>query len=62
MLSRGGLSTHVQKNYQLALSPGSGGLMFVGSAVAQTATSGAGPGVVNPGHPRVNEVNRRETN
>jgi len=41
-----------------------GGLMFAGSAVAQTAstTSGAGPGVVDPGHPRVNEVNRREGN
>jgi hypothetical protein len=39
-----------------------GGLMFVGSAAAQTATttSGAGPGVVDPGHPRVNEVNSRE--
>ncbi|HEV3205884.1 MAG TPA: hypothetical protein VGZ28_02940 [Terriglobales bacterium] len=41
-----------------------GGLMFVGSAAAQTATttSGAGPGVVDPGHPRVNEVNSREEN
>lgn len=41
-----------------------GGLMFAGSAAAQTATttSGAGPGVVDPGHPRVNEVNRREGN
>jgi hypothetical protein len=41
-----------------------GGLMFAGSAAAQTATttSGAGPGVVDPGHPRVNEVNRREAN
>ena len=41
-----------------------GGLMFAGSAAAQTATttSGAGPGVVDPGHPRVNEVNRREEN
>jgi len=40
-----------------------GGLMFAGSASAQTAsstTSGAGPGVVDPGHPRVNQVNRRE--
>ena len=39
-----------------------GGLMLAGSAVAQTAssTSGAGPGVVDPGHPRVNQVNRRE--
>ncbi len=38
--------------------------MFAGSAAAQTATttSGAGPGVVDPGHPRVNEVNQREEN
>jgi hypothetical protein len=40
-----------------------GGLMFTGSAFAQTTTtSGAGPGVVDPGHPRVNQVNGRETN
>ena len=41
-----------------------GGLMVAGSASAQTSntTSGAGPGVVDPGHPRVNEVNRREQN
>jgi hypothetical protein len=41
-----------------------GGLMLVGSASAQTATntSGAGPGVVDPGHPRVNQVNGREEN
>jgi hypothetical protein len=40
-----------------------GGLLFAGSAAAQTAastTSGAGPGVVDPGHPRVNQVNHRE--
>ena len=37
-----------------------GGLM-VGSAFAQNPnTSGAGPGVVDPNHPRVNQVNRRE--
>ena len=38
-----------------------GGLMFVGTASAQDkkSTSGAGPGVVDPGHPRVNQVNRR---
>jgi len=38
--------------------------MFAGSAVAQTTTtptSGAGPGAVDPGHPRVNQVNGRET-
>jgi len=41
-----------------------GGLMAVGSAAAQTSTSntaGAGAGQVDPGHPRVNQVNRRET-
>jgi len=37
-------------------------LMSAGAAVAQTTTtSGAGPGVVDPGHPRVNQVNSRET-
>jgi len=35
------------------------GLMVAGSA-AQTTTSDAGPGVKDPGHPRVNQVNRRE--
>jgi len=41
-----------------------GSLMFVGSASAQTQTSntsGAGAGQVDHGHPRVNQVNRRET-
>jgi hypothetical protein len=40
------------------------GLLSIVSASAQTATStsGAGPGVVDPGHPRVNEVNAREGN
>jgi uncharacterized lipoprotein YajG len=38
------------------------GLMFVGVAAAQQDnTSGAGPGKVDPGHPRVNQINRRET-
>jgi len=37
-----------------------GGFLFAGSAAAQTSTSGAGPGVHDPGHPRVNQVNRRE--
>jgi hypothetical protein len=37
--------------------------MLAGSASAQTpTTSGAGPGVVDPGHPRVNQVNGREEN
>jgi hypothetical protein len=40
-----------------------GGLMIAGSASAQTSTtSGAGAGVVDPGHPRVNEVNKRQEN
>ena len=42
-----------------------GGLIFVGSAAAQSTnstSSGTGPGVVDPGHPRVNEVNHREAN
>jgi hypothetical protein len=40
-----------------------GGLMLAGSASAQTSTtSGAGPGVVDPSHPRVNQVNKREQN
>ena len=42
-----------------------GGLISVGAAAAQTQdsnTSGAGSGVVDPGHPRVNEVNAREQN
>ena len=39
-----------------------GGLMFIGSAIAQDNTSGAGPGKVDPAHPRVNQVNRREQN
>jgi hypothetical protein len=44
-----------------------GGLMIVGAS-AQTQnsdtsnTSGAGAGQVDPGHPRVNQVNARETN
>lgn len=38
-----------------------GGLMLAGSAAAQTNNSNAGPGAVDPGHPRVNQVNRRET-
>jgi len=41
-----------------------GGLIFTGSAIAQTtttSTAGAGPDAVDPGHPRVNQVNGRET-
>jgi len=36
------------------------GFLIAGSALAQT--SGAGPGVIDPGHPRVNQVNGREAN
>ncbi len=37
--------------------------MVVGSSSAQAQnTSGAGAGQVDPGHPRVNQVNGRETN
>ena len=40
--------------------------MLAGSAAAQTATnsntSGAGAGVDDPNHPRVNQVNQREQN
>ena len=39
-----------------------GSLMAVGSAAAQSNTSGAGAGKVDPGHPRVNQVNQRQTN
>lgn len=39
------------------------GLMFVGAAAAQQGnTSGAGAGKVDPAHPRVNQVNKREQN
>ena len=49
---------------KLLLTLAVGGLVLAGSAAAQTSTttSGAGPGVVDPGHPRVNEVNQREAN
>jgi hypothetical protein len=41
-----------------------GGLMLAGSAAAQTNsnTSGAGAGVDDPNHPRVNQINQREQN
>jgi hypothetical protein len=51
------------KIFNLLLALAIGGLMLAGSAVAQNSTtSGAGPGVVDPGHPRVNQVNGREQN
>lgn len=37
-------------------------LLLAGGAVAQTTTSGAGPGQTDPNHPRVNQVNQREEN
>jgi len=52
------------KLMQSVLIVAAGSLMFIGSASAQAQTSntsGAGPGQVDPGHPRVNQVNRRET-
>jgi hypothetical protein len=59
-----GFSTHMNSKltYSLAVLAVAG-LMFASSASAQTSTntSGAGPGVVDPGHPRVNQVNRRAT-
>jgi hypothetical protein len=40
-----------------------GALLCIGSASAQNPnTSGAGAGQVDPGHPRVNQINQRETN
>ena len=39
-----------------------GSLLMAGSAIAQTAAPAAGPGAVDPGHPRVNQVNKREGN
>ena len=42
-----------------------GGLMVAGSAAVRAQTSNpseAGAGQVDPGHPRVNQVNGRETN
>ena len=46
----------MNKVMQSLLVAAAGGLMLVGVASAQ-----AGPGQVDPGHPRVNQVNRRET-
>lgn len=44
-----------------------GSMMMVGSAAAQSSTpnpntAGGGPGIHDPNHPRVNQVNRREQN
>jgi hypothetical protein len=60
---RVGVSIHMNNTFTKSLlALAVGGLMLAGSASAQTSTSGAGPGVVDPGHPRVNEVNKREQN
>ncbi|MGB7599868.1 MAG: hypothetical protein WBM24_06165 [Candidatus Sulfotelmatobacter sp.] len=62
---RGFNSDMINKLTRSLLVLAAGGLMLVGAASAQTQdsnTSGAGPGVVDPGHPRVNEVNTREQN
>jgi len=51
----------MNKNFVNSLLVLAVGGMLLGSASAQTSTtSGAGPGVVDPGHPRVNQVNRRQ--
>ena len=61
LIFRVGVSIHMNNKFSnLLVTLAVGGLMLAGSASAQTSTSGAGPGVVDPGHPRVNEVNRRE--
>lgn len=39
-----------------------GGLLAVPGFAQNPNTEGAGPGVVDPGHPRVNQVNAREQN
>ena len=60
-----GVSIHMNNTFTKSLLVlAVGGLMLASSASAQTTTttSGAGPGVVDPGHPRVNEVNQREEN
>jgi hypothetical protein len=53
----------INKTLKSLLVLAAGGLMMVGAAAAQSQnTAGAGPGVYDPGHPRVNEVNNREQN
>ena len=47
-------SSHSMQRFLLAAATGS--LLVFGNAYAD----GAGPGVVDPGHPRVNQVDRRE--
>jgi hypothetical protein len=64
LILQAGVSIHMNNTFTKSLlALAVGGLMLAGSASAQTSTtSGAGPGVVDPGHPRVNEVNQREEN
>src|SRR5271169_5480938 len=62
---RGFIPYMINKLTKSLLVLAAGSLMMVGAASAQTQnsnTSGAGPGQVDPGHPRVNQVNGRETN
>src|SRR5271167_1636558 len=62
---RGFIPYMINKLTKSLLVLAAGGLMIAGTASAQTQnsnTSGAGPGQVDPGHPRVNQVNGRETN
>ncbi|MGH9499118.1 MAG: hypothetical protein ACRD3L_08230 [Terriglobales bacterium] len=52
---------------KLLLALAAGSLMIVGASAAQTATppppsTSGNSGAVDPGHPRVNEVNGREAN
>jgi len=59
---RAGVQAGMGNNFTKSLLVLAAGMLFVGVSAAQTTTSGAGPGVVDPGHPRVNEVNSREEN
>src|SRR5277367_6151895 len=52
----------MRNNFTKSLLVLAAGMLFVGVSAAQTTTSGAGPGVDDPGHPRVNQVNGREEN
>jgi len=60
-----GVSENMKTIKNTLLTLALGGLL-VGSAVAQntssSTTSGAGPGVYDPNHPRVNQVDSREQN
>jgi len=51
------------KTPQSLLILAAGALLCIGSASAQNSiTSGAGAGQADPAHPRVNQINQRETN